>query len=337
MGSPKTGTIRTNLQIPPCRVNMIGEAASDMLSTGRGGRVLACVSQAAYLVLETGELLWQAVPTVPLHRRGLRVSLPLPSLAEGASFWIRDGVLLTDSGTALEFGSAPVWKTPRLPAGEAVALARLPGLLTSVYLSFLEWPKPAGMGNLIPAILQAAFQPSRYEPAGGETPLRENFWPLVRSIVVACLKQDFDLILENAAPLVGLGSGLTPSGDDFLGGLFFAIELLRQTYPKLQQLRTWNNANFILQCQSQTNLISFNFLKDLAAGYALEPLHSFANALFSGQPADRCLPFAGELVGVGHSTGWDLLAGFLAGMSVIFPAGSRVEKNSRPLLRRSDH
>jgi hypothetical protein len=123
--------------------------------------------------------------------------------------------------------------------------------------------------------------------------------------------------MEHAASLVGLGSGLTPSGDDFLGGLFFAFELLRHIYPEIQELQIWNYSNFIFECKSRTNQISYCLLKDHADGHAMEPLHRFANALLEGRPVDQSLPYARELVSVGHSTGWDLLTGWLAGMTML--------------------
>ena len=102
-----------------------------------------------------------------------------------------------------------------------------------------------------------------------------------------------------------------------LGGLFFAFELLRQNYPEIQELQFWNYSNFIFECKSRTNPISYCLLKDHADGHAMEPLQRFANALLEGRPVDQSLPYARELVTVGHSTGWDLLTGWLAGMTML--------------------
>ena len=115
-----------------------------------------------------------------------------------------------------------------------------------------------------------------------------------------------------------MGEGLTPSGDDFLGGLLFGLQLVRKAYPKTLG-SPWNYSTFIEQCKPRTNRISFTLLKDLADGHALEPLHKFASALFQGQSIDQMLPSAEELIHVGHSTGWDLLTGFMVGMTVVFP------------------
>ncbi|MCX6619250.1 MAG: DUF2877 domain-containing protein [Acidobacteria bacterium] len=306
------------MRVSSCKVRSIGEAAFDWLSSGRGGKVLATVTHAVYLLGGQDELLWMAPETSPMHRRCMRVSSPLPRMEAGAGFQVRDGLLVTGTGEALDFGCSPVWKPPVLSKSETITVSGLGGLVRSAYRQLTAQKQPSGWGVLIPAILQVAE--SQYEPevAGNGIILPGTVWPAVKGIVLACLAHDFGFALEHGAGLVGLGAGLTPSGDDFLGGLSFSIGILRCAYPEIKDLQTWNYPNYLLRSQSQTNMISFTLLKDHAEGHALEPLHRFANALLTGQPVDQFLPFAGELVAVGHSTGWDLLTGFLAGMSVTF-------------------
>jgi hypothetical protein len=47
-------------------------------------------------------------------------------------------------------------------------------------------------------------------------------------------------------------------------------------------------------------------------------LHQFANGLLQGESVDQLNLNLEKLISVGHSTGWDLLSGFLAGMSATF-------------------
>ena len=279
--------------------------------------MLASVSGAVYLLCEQDELIWLAPQTSPMHRRCLRVSSPLPTMEVGECFHLRDGRLVTGTGQTFDFTGASVWRPPVLPVGRTIPVSHLSGLVQSAYHR-LATQKKFGWGVLIPAILQIAGGRGEPEVAGNGFILPGNVWPAVRGILLAGLRRNFNLILPYATGLVGLGTGLTPSGDDFLGGLFFASTLLRCVYPEIQYIQTWNFADFILGCKSQTNLISFTLLKDHSQGHALEPLHIFANALLTGQ-LDQALPFTSELAAVGHSTGWDVLAGFLVGMSVIFP------------------
>ena len=142
--------------------------------------------------------------------------------------------------------------------------------------------------------------------------------PVIERIAKACFHHDAHKVLKEAGHLVGLGEGLTPSGDDFLGGLFFARSLLFGAFPTLLPLEFSNLKEWIDTSQPRTNLISFNLLKDNIAGHALEPLNQVGIALLTSQPVEQVISSASELIKVGHSTGWSLLAGFVTGMLLAF-------------------
>lgn len=309
----------SKLRVFPCEVGLAGEAALGFLSSSRGGKVLAAVTRAVYLLSDQDELFWITTEPSSLHRRCLQVKSPLPHMAAGARYQAGDNLLLTDSGVGIDFGSALVWKTKGMSQKIIAPVTRVIELLNAVYRQISDWPKPAGLDNLIPILLQAARVPSPHGEAGLETLFSGTFNSAVNGIVHAFHIRNFDLVLENASRLVGLGDGLTPFGDDFLGGLLCSLEFLRRANIGIMDLLSWNFTDFILQCKSLTNLISFTLLKDHAEGHTLEPLYGFAHALLSGQPDGQCLPFARQLVAVGHSTGWYILSGFLTGMSAVFP------------------
>jgi hypothetical protein len=308
----------SNLRDSNLVVQSVGEAALEKLSSSQHAEVVTAVSQAVYLLTNQDELLWMASGTVPMHRRCLRISSPLPVLAKGTTFGILNGILETSSRYRLDFSHSPVWKTPTLQAGQAIEIRKLPELVTGFYNQFLTRQEPSGLGSLIPVILKSANR----QPSTPESDLRDVILhtarPAVQGIISSLLSYDSQLLLEASAHLVGLGAGLTPSGDDFLGGLFFCLWLLNHTYPGALDIAHWTYSKFILQCKPLTNLISFTLLKDHADGHTLEPLHRLANALLEGHPVETILPIACELIRVGHSTGWDLLTGFLAGLSVTF-------------------
>jgi hypothetical protein len=53
-------------------------------------------------------------------------------------------------------------------------------------------------------------------------------------------------------------------------------------------------------------------LSDLIEGHGWSPLHDLVGALVSGDDS-AALKTASHLIRLGHSSGWDLLAGFVAG------------------------
>jgi hypothetical protein len=302
--------MKPDLRNSTFEVRRIGETALGMFSSARSGIVLAAVTKAVYLLDEQDELFWLTAEPGPMHRRCLQVSAPIPRLTVGTKYQVQKLSIETSSGDVLDFHRSVVWESPTIPLEKVVAVAKLAELVDSVYGRLLAQHEPAGWGRWIPTIL------SRVQFRENDSSHPE---PAAESILLACRSRDPRAVPGYVAELVGRGEGLTPSGDDFLGGLFFCFHILRAVYPEILD-SSWNYSTFIQQFKPRTNLISFTLLKDHAEGHALEPLHRFASALLQGQPADHILPFAEELIRVGQSTGWDLLTGFLTGMLVTFPA-----------------
>lgn len=97
--------------------------------------------------------------------------------------------------------------------------------------------------------------------------------------------------------LIGLGPGLTPSGDDYLGGVLIGLRWLGRA-SQTDSLWRW----LAPRLASRTSAISAAHLEAAAAGEAHEALH-----LALENP-----PLAGKLASVGHCSGWDALAGAVA-------------------------
>ena len=110
--------------------------------------------------------------------------------------------------------------------------------------------------------------------------------------------------LEDAVlALLGLGPGLTPSGDDFLGGMLIALAILPAPLLRAQLLELIEN-----HAQQRTNAISIAHLRAAGAGAGHEALHEILNSLLTGDGA--ALPAQLAAVDrIGHSSGWDSLAG----------------------------
>lgn len=102
---------------------------------------------------------------------------------------------------------------------------------------------------------------------------------------------------EAAAGLIGLGPGLTPSGDDYLGGMLVALRALTRD-AQANALWRWLQPRL----GAATSAISAAHLEAAAAGEAHEALHLVLQE--SAQPS--------VLDAVGHCSGWDALAGAVA-------------------------
>lgn len=132
--------------------------------------------------------------------------------------------------------------------------------------------------------------------------------PLVRRVAALVAAPTESSWAGAAIGLLGLGTGLTPSGDDFVGGLLFARRLLAPD-AALESLEA-AAAQILAAAAHRTHAVSAALLADLAHGAAYERLHAVAAALVAARDP---VPAARRLVAIGHSSGWDMLTGFIVG------------------------
>jgi hypothetical protein len=105
--------------------------------------------------------------------------------------------------------------------------------------------------------------------------------------------------------LLGLGPGLTPSGDDLLCGMLVALHAVGET-----DMASALYAEIAKAAPAATSPISAAFLRAAAEGLGCEALHAAIAAILEGQV--EALAGRIEALGrVGHTSGWDALAGAL--------------------------
>jgi hypothetical protein len=109
---------------------------------------------------------------------------------------------------------------------------------------------------------------------------------------------------EEAQTLIGLGPGLTPSGDDYLGGVLIALHQLGRQ-AQARGLWRWLEPRL-----ARTSAISGAHLAAAAAGEGHEALHACLEALHRAVPDWPAV--LARLDSVGHCSGWDSLAGLVA-------------------------
>jgi hypothetical protein len=123
--------------------------------------------------------------------------------------------------------------------------------------------------------------------------------------------QRFDLGDVSAIrALIGLGSGLTPSGDDLLVGYFAGL----WCSVSGQDARAGFISNFgdvVNRLSHLTNDISRTYLYHAAQGQVSSRLSDLAEAICRGDNSERLLDSAMQ---VGHTSGMDAVTGLLIGL-----------------------
>jgi hypothetical protein len=266
------------------RLTALGwKADAALRRTGGSARVLAALSESIYLTAGD-EIVWLGRATAPLHPRAMLTEDALPLRAD-----------------ALELDADGVrpW-TPPAPARTLrpeTLVAGVDALVAAIH----DIGTPDGFG----ALLVGATPPFPLDGAADRA----------RQLAAACAADDPRAAAEAATALLGLGPGLTPSGDDYVGAAFFAHALLVDA--GVCDAAAWARAAAGVRARalSLTHPISAALLADMLEGHGHAPLHDLARALGSGVELAGALDAARRLARIGHSSGWDMLAGFVAGIS----------------------
>lgn len=113
-----------------------------------------------------------------------------------------------------------------------------------------------------------------------------------------------------AAGLIGLGPGLTPSGDDLIGGALCALHATGRG-AVAARLAAWA----LPLAKANTNRISYAHLACAAEGECGEAVNDAIVALVSGGEVDL-----GRIDAIGHTSGWDALAGAVLALRALAPS-----------------
>jgi hypothetical protein len=160
--------------------------------------------------------------------------------------------------------------------------------------------------DLLPALARAAGTSGLAPLLTGRSPL----FPLAAR-TESCMQasraglgDDPQAFATAAARLLGAGLGLTPSGDDFIGAALFTLRALHPdeaSWPEIaMQLADL--------AHSRTHSIGAALFADLANGRSFAPLHD----LFAAEDSSTFAACASAVASIGHSSGWDMLAGIVA-------------------------
>ena len=234
-------------------------------------------------------------------------------LTPGAVATCNGRLLCVAERYAFSLADAEVWRpamltTPWQPATITtglVALAR----------EACTRPARGGLQSLIPILAEheAAFPRGACEVSPLIRLARVGIEPLADWLEGSLARPAEPIPVPTSAidALIGLGPGLTPSGDDFLGGVLLALQWLGALGPGGRLA-----AEVLSRAERGTNEISRAHLAAAAGGEGLAPLHAILSVLCTpGAPGmDECLT---AIDAIGHTSGWDALAGVCLAAAVM--------------------
>jgi Protein of unknown function (DUF2877) len=137
--------------------------------------------------------------------------------------------------------------------------------------------------------------------------------PAPAALAASCAAGDLAGAVEAAESMVGLGPGLTPSGDDVLAGLLLALRLLGGAIrggTRAVWLADWLSAAVTHDAGSRTTSLSATLLHCAARGQAAAEVATVLRAFAGQEPA---APAVTRLLTAGQTSGADLAWGLAAG------------------------
>jgi hypothetical protein len=284
------------------RLVRVGCMAARAFGDGARGQVRAVFARSFYLTLGAQ---WICIGPPGLGDgplNALCTALPPgpPALAGGDACLLTAGVLKVGAMTAITADGAARWSPPPpadwdkrvLAAGLAAFARALPEALPSEGLALLLRPPEGRM----PPVATTARAPAHH------------LQQLVHRAVDAAVPAGD---VAPLAALLGLGPGLTPSGDDFLGGAMVALRRIGHIGLCDAMWRV-----LAPQAARLTNDISNAHLSAAAEGFGSAALHALRDVLLTGRPG--ALPaHLTALAAIGHTSGWDALAGAVTALRAV--------------------
>lgn len=136
--------------------------------------------------------------------------------------------------------------------------------------------------------------------------LSDYFYDIFKKLNSSTMNNDYDQYL----PLIGVGEGLTPSGDDFLCGLIASTYFIN--VDEMKKLRIVLKEILPLHLNKTTDLSKAYLMKALE-GQFMDGLISLYDASLKNEDVESLL---NEISAMGHSSGTDFLLGLNFGLKL---------------------
>jgi hypothetical protein len=303
----------------------LGSAAKRVVAEPGEGKVLAVFERAFYLKARGGLICLGPVSLGAGPLNLLCANWRPGAVAPGTPARLSSAEIRLARGAVFSLAGARDWRPPLPPEWHSADLRR--GLAALARAAARRAP-PDGLGRLIPALVIG----------GRRAAADDTDSPLLRRAAAGASALAGWLVRDVGPPpparasvLIGLGPGLTPSGDDLIAGVLIALRTLLRA-DTAEQLGAWA----LCLAATRTGTISSAHLAAAAAGEGAEPLHRVLAAICAGDEAglEREVD---AVAGIGHCSGWDALAGVaLAGAAVARePPTSKLTNTTRltPMAR----
>ena len=283
------------------RAAAIGHRAVEAIREPGMGRVIGSTSRGIFILSPPQRIIFLSYESYagPLT---INLNLPqaqtLPASQDQEADLQHDEIILPELSTHILLDQSKIWLPPA-PPNSILPLNLVNQLLRSLVNKVIERKRGVGFVPLLSFILDLPARPT--------VPL--SLQPTIANVLL--LKQNFlvqplSASLPQIKDLMGLGRGLTPSGDDFINGLLLVLNRIPQRAGLQPQLSEFNQ-QIVDLAFSKTTSLSANLIEAATLGSADERLLYAVDGLLTGSLQTNEILAA--LDAYGSSSGVDALAG----------------------------
>jgi hypothetical protein len=240
--------------------------------------------------------------------------LDLSTLHTGLRAWTEGEELRFSNEISLAITDAQLWESGPWPPVNTVSLEQLRSRCGDLLQSAIAFHGGDNLGLSLPFFTTDDSAETFFELPDATSPLVAAGVEQIRRLLSHCRNGNAEAVLKLMEQLIGLGPGLTPSGDDFAGGLVFMSRHLRAAYP---EERWWEGGDLpalLSFARSNTSRISYALLTDLCEGQSHASLHILVDELLSDNGGFDAKSQVLRVTQIGQSSGWDMLSGMLAAL-----------------------
>ena len=283
----------------------VGGSIADQLAADQDLKLIGQTSRGCFLQTKT-EYAWTVFLSEETYRGPLTINLAAGTMTQiqqttGQTIPLFQNILYFSDQVQLTLQNALHWLTPP-PVNSARHFSIRQKTITQAIYMIQERKSKNELTGILPDLLPMLAVSSLPSSTGGQ------FTEKLSAIITALQSSDTADLLNCLAALLGQGSGLTPSGDDFLMGFFLAFNRWGGNLPhaKLAQAQGRQIAE---KARRQTTHLSANLIECAIQGQADERLIHALDGLMTNEKSD--LEWLDGLLNWGNSSGLDAFAGMI--------------------------
>lgn len=292
------------------KADSVGAQIGAMLSVPARWRIIQSYRHCFYCLGDTGDVI--CVGDARIDKGPFTIicadsnGTAVAALSENREVRSSDGTLLFGEQAILDTANATPWLADfNTCAGAGDALDTV--LATLVAAAAGAAPQQS-LAALVPAI--SVSRPPAEKRSPLTIALHRRLLQVIDAIRCEEAVDDPERLTSLLSPLIGLGYGLTPSGDDFCAGWILSLVAIGKPRQATALATGLCDA-----AGTRTTAISLAFFRALATSRLSEGQARLLHCCAAGQPND----LGDALHGVyrhGGTSGWDMLAGFAFGIGL---------------------